>query len=294
MLHPVQILDGLRNLDRRWIFLAMLLAVAIPIVSGQTFPEQPTIYVRSIFDKVESLPEGSNVLIAFDYDPATIGELGPMTTAFIRHCCLKRHKMYFLTLWETAPPLLNQFIEDIVESEFADSKFEYGEDYVNLGYSAGREVVIAGCAISLQKSFPRDNEGTGLSEIPMTENITNLKDMDLIFDLSAGYPGWKEWVQYASSPHDIPFAAGVTAVGAPQAYPYLPNQMFGLMAAIKGAAEYEAALGARYPQYRNDPRATDGIRRMAPQLWGHLLIIGLIVLGNILYFSDRRGARRVA
>lgn len=284
-------LHVLRNLDRRWIFLAMLLAVAIPIITKQTFPERPTIYVKSIFDKVESLPEGSNVLIAFDYDPATEGELGPMTTAFVRHCCLKKHKMFFLTLWETAPPLLAQYIEDVVETQFADSKFVYGEDYVNLGYSAGREVVIAGCAISLQKSFPRDNEGTDLSEMPITENITNLKDMDLIFDLSAGYPGFKEWVQYASSPHEIPFAAGVTAVSAPQAYPYLPRQMLGLMAAIKGAAEYEAALVAKYPQYRGDPRANNGIRRMAPQLWGHLLIIGLIVLGNVLYFTERRGRR---
>jgi hypothetical protein len=284
-------LEFLRHLDRRWIFLAIMLAVGIPIVSGQTFPEQPTVYVKSIFDYVEELPEGSNVLIAIDYDPATAGELTPMTHAFIRHCCLRRHKMFFLTLWETAPPLLAQLIEETVEQEFAASNFKYGEDYVNLGYSAGREVVIAACGINLHKSFPRDAKGNGLDQMPITANITNLKDFDLIFNLSAGYPGWKEWVQYAGSPHKIPLAAGVTAVGAPQAYPYLPNQMFGLMAAIKGAAEYEAALGERYEQYRNNPDTNDGIRRMAPQLWAHLLIIGLIVLGNVLYFTERRAGR---
>jgi hypothetical protein len=32
---------------------------------------------------------------------------------------------------------------------------------------------------------------------------------------------------------------------------------------------------------------------MAPQFWAHLLIIGLIVLGNVSYFADRaqRGPR---
>lgn len=290
--------EALKNLDRRWVFLAMLLAVAVPILAQQTFPEQPTLYVRTLFNMVEGidqtigakelkgLPEGSNVLIVFDYDPATKGELAPMATAFIRHCCLRRHKMYFMTLWETAPPLVDRNIQEIVEEEFADAKFEYGKDYVNLGYSAGKEVVISGSAVSLRKSFARDANGTSLDDIPMTENITNLKDMNLIFDLSAGYPGWKEWVQYASSPHDIPLAAGVTAVGAPQAYPYLPNQMFGLLAAIKGAAEYEAALAEKYQSLR-DPKKNVGIRRMAPQLWGHLLIIGLIVAGNVIFFVER-------
>ena len=84
-------------------------------------------------------------------------------------------------------------------------------------------------------------------------------------------------MQYAASPHGIKLAAGSTAVNAPQAYPYIPNQMLGLLAAIKGAAEYEAALASKYPQFR-DPAKNQAIKRMAPQFWAHLLIIGLIVL----------------
>ena len=102
----------------------------------------------------------------------------------------------------------------------------------------------------------------------------------------------KEWVQYASSPLGIELVVGSTAVQAPQAYPYYPSQMLGLLAAIKGAAEYEAALGNKYPKYR-DPKYNEGIRRMAPQFWAHLLIIGLIVLGNGIYFAERlKGGKR--
>jgi hypothetical protein len=83
-----------------------------------------------------------------------------------------------------------------------------------------------------------------------------------------------------------------TAVQAPQAFPYYPNQLTGILAAIKGAAEYEAALAAKYPRY-TDPRYQEAIRRMAPQLWAHLLVIGLIVLGNGIYLAERRqGGRR--
>jgi hypothetical protein len=280
------VLDFLKTLDRRWIFLAMLMAVAGPILAQKTFPERPTIFVRSVFDKIESLPEGSTIMISFDYDPATNGELGPMATAFLRHCCLKRHKMLFLTLFETGKPVVDQAIRRVIDTEFAALDLKPGEDYVNLGYKQGREVVIALIALNLRTSFPRDHEGTDLDDLPLTRNITNLQDLDLILDISTGYPGWKEWVQYAASPYDIPFAAGTTAVGAPQAYPYIPEQMLGLLAAVKGAAEYEAALAEKYPPYR-DPKRNEGIRRMAPQFWGHLLVIALIVLGNGIHFADR-------
>ncbi len=282
----------LQNLDRRWIYLAMLVAVAGPVLAQKSYPEKPTKLVQDAFDYLERIPEGSNVLFSLDYAPSSDGELSPMTTAMVRHCCLKRHKMFFMTLWPDGLPLLEKNIGKIIETEFADLKLKEGEDYVNLGFNAGKEVVIIVMGTNLRKMFPNDINGTLLDDIPMTANIRNLKDMRLIVNVSAGNPGMKEWVQYASSPLGIPLVVGSTAVQSPQAYPYYPSQMLGLLAAIKGAAEYEAALGSKYPKYR-DPKYNEGIRRMAPQFWAHLLIIGLIVLGNGIYFAERlKGGRR--
>src|SRR5262245_10030494 len=122
-------LETLRHLDRRWIFLAMLLAVTLPILAQKTFPEQPTSQVQSVFDKIESLPEGSIVLISFDYDPATSGELGPMATALVRHCCLKRHRLLFMTIFDTGLPVIQPIIRQVIEEEFAEANYRYGEDY---------------------------------------------------------------------------------------------------------------------------------------------------------------------
>ena len=44
-----------KNLDRRWIFLAMLLAVALPILFALRFPEIPSPMVRGVFDAVGSM-----------------------------------------------------------------------------------------------------------------------------------------------------------------------------------------------------------------------------------------------
>lgn len=282
-------LDVLPTLDRRWIFLAMLLAVALPIYAQRTFPEKPTKEVLDVFNYVENLDEGSNVLFSLDYAPSTEGELGPMTKALIRHCAVKRHKMYFMTLYPEGQPLLESNIRDVIEREFP--ALEYGEDYVNLGYNPGQEVAIIVMGTDFKKMFPTDNDKRPLDSIPMTEDLTSLKQMDLVVTISTGYPGIKEWVQYAQGPYRVKVASGATAVQAPQAYPYIPNQLLGVLAAIKGAAEYEAALAAKYPQFRAREYQV-AIRRMAPQFWAHLLIIGLIVLGNGIYVAERLKARR--
>jgi hypothetical protein len=286
------VLAALRNLDRRWIFLAMLLAVSAPILAQQSFPEKPTKPVLDVFNYIEGLPPGSNILLSFDYSPSSDGELAPLATAVVRHCCVKRHKMFFMTLYPDGPPMMERTIREVVEGEFAAYHFKYGVDYINLGFNNAEEVVITVMATDIKKMFPADYEKKPLDGFPITENISSLKDMALIFTISTGYPGMKEWVQYAASPLGVKLAAGATAVQAPQAYPYIPNQMLGLLAAIKGAAEYEAALAARYEQFR-DPAKNQAIKRMAPQFWAHLLIIGLIVLGNVSYFADRaqRGPR---
>ncbi len=280
-------LDFLTTLDRRWIFLLMAFAVAIPVCTKQTFPDQPTPMARKIFDAVEALPEGSVIYLAFDYDPGSAPELAPMATAFVRHCCLKKHKMIFATLWPTGTPLLDQNIRDVIHAEFPDAGLVYGRDYVNLGYRPGNEVAIKSIAADLRKLYGTDIQGTNLDALPLMKPIKNIFDMDLVLNVSAGYPGAKEWVQYAGTLGDLHIGAGVTGVQAPQLYPYYPDQLLGILAALKGAAEYEAALGQEYEQYR-DPQKNAAIKRMGPQLFAHLLMVGLIIVGNVVHFANRQ------
>ena len=58
----------LEHLDRRWIFLCMAVAVAVPILLQQTFPEAPTPLAQAAFDQIDQLPAGSKILLALDYD----------------------------------------------------------------------------------------------------------------------------------------------------------------------------------------------------------------------------------
>lgn len=287
----------LQNIDRRWIFLLMLLAVAIPILFQLQFPETPSLLAQSTFDEIERLEAGDRVLLAWDYDPASEGELGPMATSFARHCCEKRLKIYFLALWPVGQQMIDNTIEKVIKPDFPD--MVYGVDYVNLGFKSGQEGVIKVIVTDLKKLYTTDARGTNIDQIPMCKDVQNIQQMKLVINVSAGYPGSKEWVQYAATPYadKIRVVSGSTGVQAPLLYPYIPQQLPGLLGAIKGAAEYEALVVQKYDieQGRDPPpKYQEAKRRMGPQLVAHLLMIGLIVTGNVLYFLQRRRAGQPA
>lgn len=278
------VLDRVMNLDRRVIFALMAVAVVIPFLWPIRLPEYPTPMTQAVFDFIESLPRGSLVLVAFDYDPSTAPELDPMASALARHCMTRDLALCTLALWPEGQGMASHLIAKTLEPEFPHKV--YGLDYVNLGYKAGGQGLINAILSSIRSLFTTDVHGTPADSLPLMQRLKSLKDFALIVSLSAGKPGAKEWVQFAGDPGGIPVAIGTTAVQAPLLYPYYPSQIVGLLGGLKGAAEYEAALSSRYPRFlAMDQRAT---RLMAPQAMAHFLIMALILLGNLAFFLQRR------
>jgi len=274
------VIDKLGSLDRRIVFLFIALAVAIPLLLRMTLPERTSPIVQAIFDKVESLPEGSKVLLSFDYGPSTEPEVHPMAFAVTRHLLKKKAKLYIMSLWATGQDEAVDVIHKVIEKEFPELK--YGVDYVHLGYKAGNEGVINVIISDFTKLYSTDAAGTPVDEIPMMRGIKSLKNMNLIVTYASGKPGVKEWVQFAGDPGHIPVAAGTTAVDAPLQYPYYPRQLLGLMGGLKGAAEYEYALMKRYPKYQKLSHAA--LDKMGPQAVAHVVIMLFIIIGNVTFF----------
>jgi hypothetical protein len=275
------------GLDRRWTFLAMGLAIAVPILFELQFPESPKPMARAAFDAIEALPPGSRVVLSFDYDPASEGELQPMANAVVHHCAARGHRMVFMALW----PLGKQKADETIKKILLPDRpgLVYGTDYVQLGFMAGNEVVIKGLTGGVEKVFPTDAAGTPLAKLPLVADMKDLQDADLIVSISAGYPGAKEWVQYAKStyPDAYTLVAGSTGVQSNQLFPYYPNQMEGMLAAVKGAAGYEMLVVEAHPPASAPDRLAEGRRRMGPQFVAHLLMVGLILLGNLSMLASR-------
>ncbi len=277
----------LKNLDRRWVFLLMGVAVSVPILLQLSFPEKVSNLTRNAFTELERIQPGDKVLLSFDFDPSSAGELTPMATAFTAHAATRGAKLYFMALWPVGPQMVDEAVAKVIEADFPDMK--YGTDYVNLGYKSGNEGVIKVIVTDFKQLYTTDHYGTGINSIPMMRGINSVQDMDLVVSVSAGYVGAKEWVQYAKTayPERITMIAGCTGVQAPPLLPYIPNQLPGLVAAIKGAAEYEKLLVDTYEQL-DQPKYKEGLRRMGSQLVAHLLMIALIIAGNVIFFIGRR------
>jgi len=275
-------IEKLGNTDRRVIFILMALAVVLPLALRMNLPilidEGPS---KDHYDFVEALPEGSRVLLSFDYDPSTMPELQPMAVALCQQLMTKNIKIVSMALWPMGVSLGNEALTAISDSL---GREEY-VDWVNLGYKTGGGVLIVRMGSDIHSVFPTDYNGYPIADMPIMDGINKLGDFDMIISLSAGDPGIPAWVMMAGDRYNIPIGGGCTAVSSPQFYPYLDTgQMVGFLGGLKGAADYETMVRAELDD-APPGTATPG---MAAQSVAHLVIMLFIIIGNIAYLSEKK------
>ncbi len=271
--------ERMEQIDRRWIYLMVGLAVIIPFIIPANFPISITPEARMLYDAVEALPDSCTVMVVFDYYPSTIAECEPMARAALHHMWRKNCKVITLSNIPLGGPSMAETVTREIAPEYGKV---YGEDFVNLGYKANYVAVLSGMGTSIESIFPTDNSGTPLSEIPMMDSVVNYEQVSFIFEISDNATA-DYWVSIVNAQFGVPMGCGTTAVSAPKYYAFVgAGQFVGLLGGMKGAAEYEILVGKK-------AKAVVG---MGAQSLVHLLIIALVILGNISYFilgKHRRG-----
>lgn len=268
-------LEFLTKIDRRIVYFLVFVSVAIPLLLKPRVTIEVSEPVKKAFNTVENLPPGSTILVSTDYGPGTMPEVNPMVKAFLRHALRKGHKIILVAVVDALGLALGDQVLREVASELGK---KYGIDYVNLGFKPGMEAVIVSMGKNIRDIFPVDVNGIPLDSLPITKDIHSLKDIALIADFASG-SGLQAWINFAQARFGATLIGGVTAVMGPENYPFLNSgQLKGLIAGLKGAAEYETLI-------KKPELATSG---MPAQTALHLLVIVLIVLGNIGYILGRR------
>jgi hypothetical protein len=204
-----------------------------------------------------------------------------MLISMIRHAFARNIKVMVLGLWPNGLGLGQQALNDAA----AEFRKQDGVDYVFLGYKAGVDAVILGMGENIRAVFPKDGNGHTLDSLPMMRSVQRLRDISMIVALSAGTPGYSDWLAYAQSRYGMKIGAGLTAVSAADAYPFLQSgQLTGLLAGMKGAAEYEVLV-----QKNNYSKAyMPAVAAMDSQSLAHVVIMILVIIGNIAYFATRK------
>lgn len=274
-----QIAHKLMNVDRRIIFVLVGLAVLLPLLYGPlNLPVKVTSEVRGIYEKIESMSEGSALLISMDFDPSSKPELYPMTEAILRHAFGKNLRVIGMNLWVTGIGMTEGLMSQVAQ-EYGKT---YGEDYVYLGWAPGAFNVILGMGQDIYRTFPQDYYGTDTASMPILQGVRTLRDIDYVVDIAAGDPGIETWIVYGREKYRFELGGGCTSVTAPGMYMYVHSgQLNGLLGGMRGAAEYEVLI-------EKTGKATVG---MDAQSVTHLLIIVLVIASNAAYFVTKRETR---
>ncbi len=281
----------LGSLDRRIIFLIVGLSVLIPLLKPEwvDLPIRPTPESQIVFDEINKLNAGDKMLLSFEYSPSTKPEIHPMAIAILKHLYAKNIQVYGFALWPDGNFMSTEAFSEV--SDDYDKK--YGVDYVNLGYKPGGEAVIKGIASDIRTLYTVDLQGTSINDIPMMKDVVNIEDFDFVFSLSAGFPGSKEWVQYACDPKNIPLSTGCTSIQVTDIMPYVENdQIRGILAGMPGAAEYESLVEAELQKMEIAGKPGEASGMMAAQSIAHVVIVLFIIFGNISYFITRKKNRK--
>ena len=281
----------LGSLDRRIIFIIVGLSVLIPLLKPEwiDLPIRPTPESQIVFDEINKLNAGDKILLSFEYSPSTKPEIHPMAIAILKHLYAKNIQVYGFALWPDGNFMSTEAFSEV--SDDYDKK--YGVDYVNLGYKPGGEAVIKGIASDIRTLYTVDLQGTSINDIPMMKDVINIEDFDFVFSLSAGYPGSKEWVQYACDPKNIPLSTGCTSIQVTDIMPYVENdQIRGILAGMPGAAEYESLVEAELQKMEISGKPGEASGMMAAQSIAHVVIVLFIIFGNISYFITRKKNRK--
>lgn len=270
-------LEFLRKIDPRWIFLAFLIAVCIPIVRPIGLPLKISDNTRNVYQAVEAIPEGGLVVLTPDFSYDNRGELLPMLEVFLRHLLQKDVKVVSVGFYGGTAPLLMEEAMKSVDLEKYGKK--YGVDFVNLGYLVGSEPTIAAFGEDVHALVKVDFYGKPISELPIMEFLHSAEDIDLEISLAAGMNYPELYLRQWQTKFGTKVTGGSVGLIYAPLLPYIASrQLEGYLPSLRGAAEYELLT-------RNPGKAIVG---MDSQSIAHLVVIVAIVICNIGFVGARR------
>jgi hypothetical protein len=264
----------LTRIDKRIIYLLLLSAVTIPLLTKLELPVKVGPQTERVFEAIEETPAGSHVVVSFDIEASSLPEVQPVAEAMIRHAFARDLKVVGLALFSEGTAIGYNVLSSIAQ-EFGK---EYGKHYIYLGFRPQYVSAILGMGEDIKSVFPLDYTNDDWAKYPAFAKVQNYNNISLVLSIADGsLPTY--WVEYAGSRYHQKIVTGLTAVMATSYYPYTESgQLVGMVGGLKGAAEYEKLLGY----------VGGGQRGMLAQSSGHLLIILVVCIANIAAWRKRR------
>ncbi len=271
-------MERLMKIDRRIIYLVAAALVVVTLFVPLGLPVKVSELTQQTYDLINSIPEGSLVVLAPMYDAGAAGELTPMFTAFLTQAAERKFKIIVGNCnWTQGPQLVHPIVTDVL----GQYGYKYGVDYLEFGSKPGGSMWMQAAVNDFVQASITDYNNQPLSQFEITKLIPKLTKeyVAATFVLDCGTPGAPTWLTYVNQPEGIPLIVGEIQMSVPENMPYVDSGQFaGMIAGSRGAAEYEQLIGHPGKALKSQ----DTMSVIA------LMITLFIILGNIGYLTSRK------
>jgi hypothetical protein len=285
-----------KSLSRRLIYLLVIISLSIPLLSDFVLKPAEMKTADDSYAVVQNLKTEDKkfVLISMDFGPSTSAENGPQTKTLIEHLMRRRINFGVISTYPYAAPFLESYpqaIADKLSKEIPGETWKYGTDWVNLGFQPGGAIMIQSLAKAkdLHEVLQTDGKGTELANIPCMAGIHTINNISVLAQITGLVGTFNTWIQFFQNGDYRPEVIhGCTSITIPEAYIYYATgQIKGLYEGVAGAAWYDTLLTKEFPTRKS----TDAPKINTSLATAHLVILGLIILGNARSLWDRFGRK---
>ncbi|GMV37968.1 MAG: hypothetical protein AMXMBFR61_24760 [Fimbriimonadales bacterium] len=291
--HPPTTWEKLQTIDRRILYLILIIVVSIFIVYPVSLPNQPLPQSRKLFDLINDAPDGSLVFISSGWTMSSRGESLPLYQALVRLCMRKNHRIAVISLTEPAAAgfALSSLVE--VAREKYHPPYIEGKNWVSLGYMPAGDAYIQSLTSNIQGALDKaEVRGQPATKSEMLKDVKSLKEFVVVVDVSASasYLLWVERVHGI-----VPLGLMCTGVMFPEALPYQKSgQLAGVAFGARGAYDFETMM-AEDPKLSPSEDAAKmayglGREYMTPLTAAMILLTLAIVVGNVAMVMARKSA----
>ncbi len=250
-----------------WIGLAFLIAIlagfAFPPAQQAPGPRRPG--VEAAYALIEALPPGARVLVAWDYEPTTQGEMQLLAQALLSHLQDKRVRLAQMSLRPLGPVMAADAAAYTAAWQGPTGQGITTPRPTNFGFIPGEAAALQ--ALALSPAGTASLSAANLSRLEMAPDAS-VESFDLVVEFTAETGASREWIEQIATRWQAPLLVAASGAVGPVLEPYVQSgQVNALMTGYPDALAYEGLRGQAGPATAQE----------FPQSLVHLLF-GIIVL----------------
>jgi hypothetical protein len=261
--------------DRRYVYLILFLVVVIPLLNPIGMPITVSPDTRRYHEAVTQYGDGDIVFFTFNTEFSGYNEIQSGIIATMR-IFIENNCKIVVAVGHPEATGIPELVFHELHNEMEENGYEYGEDYIILGYIMPNEASVAALAQDFQGTVNQDWLGVPIAGTFLDE-VETWEDIDLIADFTTGLATTFLLNHFAE--RGTPMVVNCIGVMIPSQKNYVDTGKYlGLLQSMRGGAELEFLTGHPGP----------GLTAMDAFTFGHYMLIGFIIIGNLGYFMYTR------